>query len=107
MHTKTLQCPFFSHLHLLGIGAANGRLVGQSAGAQSQAVLVAAGLVDTDRNPDAPRAVNAVGAGNQASILEVEVAVGVDLPASKFAVARGALLASEITENTLACKGRK
>lgn len=90
-------------MHLLGVQASVGVEALDSAGRESQASLVTGGLVNTSVDPDAPRVVDAVGAGEEAGTVEVQVAGVVETPAGELSVAGRRLSSSDVAELALAC----
>ena len=67
------------------------------------AVLVAGRVSNTSRSPDAPGAVDAVGAGDQITAAELEVVLVVDGPASALRVLGSGLGAGGVADLSLAC----
>lgn len=98
--------PFNVSLSLLGVVAFDRVSVIQrdGAGGEAQAALVVAGLVVAGVDPDAPGAVDAVGACEPAGAIEAQVVVLIDGPGGELPVARLALVAGDVTKLALACK---
>lgn len=87
-----------------GVDTAGTLLEHISASREAKALLLAeTGAVEASVNPDVPRLVGTVGAGDETCVVlaEDEVARLVDLPALRLAVLRDVAIAA-VLENTLA-----
>lgn len=79
--------------------------VGDRAGGEAHAALLACGLVDSGRDPDVPGVVDGTGTSQETGAVEREVVVVVHGPALQLEpAARGGLAPVEVLQNALACR---
>lgn len=87
--------------HLLGVTAAVGVGGGDDTSRDADTVFVATGVLNTGGGPDAPGTVDAIGAGNQAAAIKLEVAI-LDGPALTLPVAGSGLSTGGVPDLALA-----
>lgn len=91
----------FRTFPLLSVKAAVRILGLNSSSRETNTVLVASGVRNTGRDPDAVSSVDAVGAGNQAGTIEGEVAIGINLPALALAISGSGLSTGGVAKLSL------